>query len=306
MVSIEEVADKPEIVPASTERRLDAEAIESVASKVTRPTARMHLEALAKKLRKESEALKRVEQSRAKADATKAAVGGGDTTAKDDKEKEEKPIVEEVERKAPPVVEETKTVDVPPKPAKIAAPATFVHTGVKYNPIDRFMFDAGSYNSPMVTVYVPFPKGVTVTKDMVSCSFNASSFDLVINNPDGKAYRLFKDNLSHDIDPDKSKFKVKSEQILVKLAKVKGEYGFESWTDLVDKKKSRATDAAGKRKKDDPSASIMNLMKDMYDSGDDKMRKMIGETMEKQRRGELGGSGMGDMGGMGGMGDMGF
>ncbi len=35
------------------------------------------------------------------------------------------------------------------------------------------------------------------------------------------------------------------------------------------------------------STSIEILMKDLYDSGDDNMKKMIGETMMKQRRGEL-------------------
>jgi hypothetical protein len=30
------------------------------------------------------------------------------------------------------------------------------------------------------------------------------------------------------------------------------------------------------------------LMKQMYDEGDDSMKKMIGETMLKQRNGELG------------------
>ena len=32
----------------------------------------------------------------------------------------------------------------------------------------------------------------------------------------------------------------------------------------------------------------MGLMKQMYDEGDDTMKKMIGETMLKQRNGELG------------------
>ena len=43
----------------------------------------------------------------------------------------------------------------------------------------------------------------------------------------------------------------------------------------------------------------MQLMKDMYEDGDDNMKKVIGETMMKQQRGELGkdgmGSGFGDM-----------
>ena len=42
------------------------------------------------------------------------------------------------------------------------------------------------------------------------------------------------------------------------------------------------------KKKVDPSSSITELMKEMYESGDDNIRKIIGETMMKQQRGELG------------------
>ena len=67
MAIISEINSDP---TPSEERLLDAIEIEAAAAKLSRPTARMHLEALAKKLRKESDALKRVEASqKAKAEA---------------------------------------------------------------------------------------------------------------------------------------------------------------------------------------------------------------------------------------------
>jgi calcyclin binding protein len=58
------------------------------------------------------------------------------------------------------------------------------------------------------------------------------------------------------------------------------------WSNLSPKKpKKNGSD--GKLTKDDPASSIMDLMKDLYESGDDNVKKMIGETMMKQRRGEL-------------------
>lgn len=99
---------------------------------------------------------------------------------------------------------------------------------------------------------------------------------------------MFRDNLDKDINPDASKYIVKADKIVVKLAKVKGEYGsYDHWSGLTAKKKKAS-------KKEDPSQSIMDLMKEMYDSGDDNMKKMIGETMLKQQRGELGKGGMDD------------
>ena len=87
-------------------------------------------------------------------------------------------------------------------------------------------------------------------------------------------------------DPSKCKFIVKSDKIVIKLAKVKqGEYGgYDYWTKLSDKK---AREKSSKMK-ENPSSSIMDLMKQMYDEGDDNMKKIIGETMMKQQRGELG------------------
>ena len=63
MVDIEEINDT--IMP-SDERLLDAEEIEKAASTLSRPTAKLQLQTLAKKLRKEAAALKRVEASKAK------------------------------------------------------------------------------------------------------------------------------------------------------------------------------------------------------------------------------------------------
>lgn len=265
---IEEVIEDPPVspstmevdIPPSQERLLDAEAIEKAAAEMTRPSAKLQLETLAKKLRKESAALKRVEDSR-------ASMQDGVT-------------VEDV-----PATASTRTTDAPIHEPPTTMPAVPPQVpSSMYTPIDRFSFDAGSYGSAFVTLYVPLPSVGSIPKESITCNFTATSFDLTVKDLNGKSYRLYKDNLEKDIDPEKSKYIVKSDKIVIKLAKVKGEYGsYDFWTDLTAKKKKTPG------KKDDPAASIMELMKDMYDNGDADMKKMIGETMEKQRRGELSG-----------------
>merc|ERR1719171_482095 len=71
--------------------------------------------------------------------------------------------------------------------------------------------------------------------------------------------------------------------ITLKLKKVKGEYSYDHWTDL---KKKGGKAAKDKSRNKDPSAGIMDMMKDLYDNGDDNMRKIIGESMMKSRNGE--------------------
>jgi calcyclin binding protein len=191
--------------------------------------------------------------------------------------------------------QEIQTEDTPPSPpeetkksstvelkkdVKVAAP---VSTGgrVVYTPITDFAWDQNGYDSPIVTVYVDI-EGVGTVKDNVKCDFTKSSFDLVVMDLKGKNYRLLKDNLEKDILPDKSKILIKKNKVVVKLQKVKGQYSYENWPQLTSKKSAEKRNQANK----DPSAGIMDMMKDMYDEGDDNMKKIIGEAMMKSKSGE--------------------
>jgi len=251
----------------SQERLSDAEEIEKLIPQLQRPTAKMQLESLVKKLKKESSALEAVEKS-----SSDDAAG---EVAKARTPEPPAPVV-------PP-----KMIATPIASSSSSAPS------VTYTSIDTFAFDAGGSSDKFVTLYLPLPEiGSKIPKaerkERIKCDFRESSFDVTVMDLNGKNYRVKRDNLEHDIVPDNSKFVVKADKLIVKLAKKKGEYGsFDYWTKLTDPKK---TEKSGGKKKDDssdPSASIMNMMKDLYDSGDDKMKKMIGETMMKQRNGEL-------------------
>ena len=274
MVTFEDVADdEPPAGAAWEERLLDAEEIERAAAALKRPTARMQLESLAKRLRREGEALKRVERSQQQAmEEKKEEAEGGTGNDAAASSSEATPAA------APPSATTTDTATTKP------APPPVVSSSVKYVPIDRFAFDAGGYNAPFVTLYVDLPGVGSIPRENVECSYTPDSFDLIVKDLRGKSYRLFKDSLEKDIDPEKSKIVVKADKVVVKLAKVKqSDYGgFDYWSKLTDTKKKK------KGEKDDPSSSIMDLMKQMYDEGDDSMKKMIGETLAKQRSGELG------------------
>lgn len=143
-------------------------------------------------------------------------------------------------------------------------------------------WEQGEYNTPWVNVMVHVDGAGTV-KDKVTCDFGQDSFDLRVVGACGKNYRLLVEALDKDIVPDESKIIVKKNRVTVKLKKVKGEYSYDHWTDL---KKKGGKAAKDKEKNRDPTAGIMDLMKDLYDNGDDNMRKIIGESMLKSRNGE--------------------
>ncbi|GMH55176.1 hypothetical protein TrLO_g5824 [Triparma laevis f. longispina] len=184
-------------------------------------------------------------------------------------------------------VEEEVKAKIEVAPAAPAAPTAITPPPVPASnawiSVDKFAFDPGEYNSKSLSIYVEL-KDVVALKQIegaISCEFTKGSFDLKVVGLEGKNYRLFKDNLSHPIDVPKCKYIVKKDKIVVKLAKVKGEFSYDSWTELTSSSKKKQSSA-----KADPSAGIMDMMKNMYDEGDDKMKQVIGEAMLKSRSGE--------------------
>lgn len=277
MVAIEEIDDTPSSPSASQERLWDAEDIEKIITQLKRPTAKLQLETLVKKIRKEAKALQAIEKSSAK-DSSATPTTEADLT---------------------PAPSSTPAPVAAPKPIPAGAPVK--SPSLMYHSIDRFSFDAGTSSDKFVTLYIPLSGvgSIANKKEQITCEFGKDSFDVTVLDLNGKNYRLKRDNLEHDIVPSKSKRIVKADKIVVKLHKIKGEYGsFDFWSKLTDLKRKEK-----KKKSADPSAGIMDMMKDMYDSGDDNMRKIIGETMAKQRSGELNNE---KPGGLGGMGDLGL
>ena len=170
-----------------------------------------------------------------------------------------------------------------PAPTKLvragsAAPSTAKTTWVA----PAYGWEQGEYNSPWVNVLISL-EGVGAAKERCHCDFGIDSFDLRVTDVQGTNYRLVVEALDKDIVPEESRLIVKKNRITLKLKKVKGEYSYDHWTDL---KKKGGKAAKDKSRNKDPSAGIMDMMKDLYDNGDDNMRKIIGESMMKSRNGE--------------------
>ena len=215
MVEISEIIeDEPQSPPANntaaddraTERLSDADEIESLLlPNITRPSAKLHLENLITKLRKEGKALQRVAASQ-----SSTATAASDSTTEAPSSDEPKTKVQKVD--APP--------PTPPKHTPVTKP---IITNSKYQSFPTYYFDAGKFQSPTVSVYVPLDNIGTHDKSKISCNFTSTSFDLVVNDFTAgevggkKSYRLLNDNLEHDIDVDTSKYVVKANKIIIKL-----------------------------------------------------------------------------------------
>lgn len=94
--------------------------------------------------------------------------------------------------------------------------------------------------------------------------------------------RLAIQNLSEAIDAQKSQAVVKNNNITLRLVKKKEST---KWKDLIQKEGdvSKPETPQQPDKSADPSASLMDMMKKMYEEGDDNMKKTIAEAWTKSR-----------------------
>ena len=155
-------------------------------------------------------------------------------------------------------------------------------------------------NLKYVKVYVRDIKSAedVIDKENIETNFETRSFSVILRKvgPKGMNYSLTIGNLNKDICPEECKVVPTKTGVTIHLFKVKNSM----WTDL--KYKEEKKDDMPKMDKDaDPSAGLMNLMKHMYESGDDDMKRTIAKSMyeaqNKQATGEA--STLPDMGDMG-------
>ncbi|XP_029160251.1 calcyclin-binding protein [Nylanderia fulva] len=142
-----------------------------------------------------------------------------------------------------------------------------------------------------VKIYITLKDVHQLPKQSIICNFTKDSLDLRVLGLDNKNYNLPINNLCAEIDIEKSSFKIKTDMIVVLLTKKVAK----DWSHitLVEKriKDAKSSSVPELGEDNDPGASLMNLMKKMYQDGDDEMKKTIAkawtESQEKQRSGTM-------------------
>uniref|UniRef100_A0A6V7QXW4 Calcyclin-binding protein n=1 Tax=Ananas comosus var. bracteatus TaxID=296719 RepID=A0A6V7QXW4_ANACO len=144
---------------------------------------------------------------------------------------------------------------------------------LNYTALSSFSWDQ---DNDKIRIYI-FLEGVEQEK--VEASFNPTSIDIKFHDVKGKNYRCAIPKLHKEIDPEKCKVVVKPTKVLITLFKAsKG-----TWLDLhfKDDKFKPSVD-----KEKDPMAGIMDLMKNMYEEGDDEMKRTIAKAWTDARSGK--------------------
>ncbi|OIV94212.1 hypothetical protein TanjilG_28151 [Lupinus angustifolius] len=144
---------------------------------------------------------------------------------------------------------------------------------LKYATLASFSWDQ---DSDKVKIYVSW-EGVDESK--IESEFKPISFDVKFHDVQGKNYRCAIPKLNKEIVPEKCKILVKPKRVVIILIKAsKG-----NWLDLHFKE-DKVKPSLDKEK--DPMAGIMGLMKNMYEEGDEEMKKTIAKAWTDARSGK--------------------
>jgi len=157
-------------------------------------------------------------------------------------------------------------------------------SSLSFTTISKYAFDTS--NEKYIKLYLTdgFDGIKSFNSSNIKSKFTKNSFDVCIIGWKEKNYRFSCFNLSKEITPKDSYVKQTNSGLIVYLAKAnKSDF----WDSLEKKKglfgNKDEDEKGGLDKNKDPNASLMEMMRDMYQNGDPEMKRMIAEAWTKSR-----------------------
>eukprot|EP00741_Cyanophora_paradoxa_P017234 tig00020961_g16646.t1 len=159
---------------------------------------------------------------------------------------------------------------------------------VLYTPISSYAFDQSDTH---VKIYISLDGVGDLPKEQIEAKFTKDSLDLVVSGLKGKNHRLYVPKLDKEIVAEESSFRVSASSHRVTLSLRKAGK-WDHWSSVAEDPRFKVPKGADK----DPGASITEMMKTMYEEGDDNLKKTIAQAWTDSRSGKPP-----SMGGLGGM-----
>ncbi|KDR16863.1 calcyclin-binding protein [Zootermopsis nevadensis] len=144
---------------------------------------------------------------------------------------------------------------------------------------------AWDQSDKFVKIFVALKNVQTVEAANVFCEFTNRSVELKVNGLDNRNYTLPVKNLLEEIDADKSHWKVKTDNVVIFLAKKKDGIKWSHMT--THEKKANEPRLPKLDQNDDPSAGLMDMMRQMYEDGDDDMKRTIAKAWTESREKQM-------------------
>ncbi|XP_013367524.1 PREDICTED: calcyclin-binding protein-like [Chinchilla lanigera] len=149
------------------------------------------------------------------------------------------------------------------KPAAVVAPITARYT-VK---ISNYGW---AQSDKFVKIYLTLTGVHQVPAENVQVHFTDSSFSLWVKNLNGKSYSMIVNNLLKPISVEGSSKKIKTDTVLILSRKKAGNTRWEYLTQV--EKESKEKEKPSYDAETDPMEGLMNVLKKIYEDGDDDMK----------------------------------
>uniref|UniRef100_A0A069DR20 Calcyclin-binding protein n=1 Tax=Panstrongylus megistus TaxID=65343 RepID=A0A069DR20_9HEMI len=186
---------------------------------------------------------------------------------------------------------ETEIIKLMDTSSEVAVSSSIVNASAKNNSAAK-CYDvkitnyAWDQSDKFVKLFVSLKDVQTLDKDQISCTFASTSIELNARGLENKNYIFTIKGLLHQIEPSSSYWKVKTDSVVIFLAKVKQGT---KWSHLTSNEVKPKPDfsADDLDSNGDPTSGLMNMFKKMYEEGDDDMKRTIAkawtESREKQK-----------------------
>lgn len=148
-------------------------------------------------------------------------------------------------------------------------------TAVDFLTITKYSFDQ---EGKLVKVYFSLDEIGKLDPSNIKLNVTKNSFELCIFGYKNANWKFAIKQLHASVDPEKCKFVQKTNTLIIRLQKEKDG----SWPQLNYKEAAFKPDM-GVDKDADPSASLMNMMKNLYQEGDDDMKRTIAQAWQKSQ-----------------------
>ncbi|SBS88810.1 calcyclin binding protein, putative [Plasmodium ovale] len=145
-------------------------------------------------------------------------------------------------------------------------------SNISYNSVQSF---AWNQEGNKVTVFLTVKNVQNIEKDKICTEFNERSFEIKMHDVDKKNYRFCIKKLHEKIVPNKCSIKVRKDAVHVYLMKQDNKY----WENLHFKESPMSKIRAPKMDEQaEPTTMLMNMMKQLYQEGDNDMKRTIAKA----------------------------
>lgn len=153
---------------------------------------------------------------------------------------------------------------------------------INQTPVHQITEYSWSQSNDIVSVTITIPEVATLAKELIDVSFTEESCNLMVNHVNGKRYCFKITKLLSKIDVEQSKHRVKNDRLTLSMKKKNnGDWECLKFADKVAKKETPKFD---KDNTGSPEESLMGMMKNLYETGDDEMKKVIAKAFTEARQ----------------------